>query len=82
MALKTVFEATQDVVSGNEVVHAAGTLYDSLDDVPAGVPVRAQIAVVPDDPGPEPAPPQVPADAAAAAAEKQATAAPKAGRKT
>ena len=69
MALKTMLEATQDVVSGNEVVHAAGTLYASMADVPEGVPVRS--VLVEDGSG-------VPAGAAKAAAEAPA---PKGGAK-
>jgi hypothetical protein len=78
MALKTMLEATQDVVSGNQVVHAAATLYASMADVPEGVPVRSVLADDGDDGRPKASPPQVPADAAKAAAEAPA---PKGGAK-
>jgi hypothetical protein len=78
MALKVMLEATQDVVSGNEVVHAAGTLYASMKDVPEGVPVRSVLTGDGGEDRPEASPPQVPADAAKAAAEAPA---PKGGGK-
>ena len=56
MAQKMMLEATQDVVSGNEVVHAAGALYATLAQVPEGVPVRPVLVDVPDEPKAAPAP--------------------------
>jgi hypothetical protein len=65
MGQKVMLEATQSVVDGNTVVHAAGEQWESLDKVPEGVPVRPVLVDVPDDPRPAAAPPPVPADAPA-----------------
>jgi hypothetical protein len=60
MGQKVMFEVTQPVVSGNEVVHHSGDLYASLGEVPDGVTVRPVIVSVPEpkpkEPDPEPEP--------------------------
>lgn len=71
MGQKIMLEATQPVVSGNEVLHHSGDLYASLGDVPDGVQVRPVIVSVPDapaaapEPAPEPKEPERPAKPAA-----------------
>ena len=64
MGKKIMLEVTQPVVSGNEVVVAAGTLFEPGAILPDGVTVREVIADVP-DPVPDPAPAKAPAKAAA-----------------
>lgn len=77
MTQKVMLEATQSVVSGNQVVHAAGELYATLKDVPEGVPVRPVLVDVPDDGEPAPAPPTaVPAPRLKAPAKPPAKSAP------
>lgn len=49
MTRKIMLEATQPVVEGNEVIVAAGTLFEPGAKVPDGVTVREVIADVPDD---------------------------------
>lgn len=56
MGKRIMLEVTQPVVSGNEVVVAAGTLYEPGSTLPEGVTVREVIADVPDAPAPEPEP--------------------------
>jgi hypothetical protein len=76
MGQKVMFEVTQPVVSGNEVLHHSGDLYASLGEVPDGVQVRPVMVSAPDpkpkDPEPkEPEPePERPAKAAAKAPAK------------
>ena len=50
MARKIMLEATQPVVSGNEVVVAPGELFEPGSELPGGVTVREVIADVPDEP--------------------------------
>lgn len=64
MGKRIMLEVTQPVVDGNEVVVAAGTLYEP-GAAPEYVTVREVIADVPDAPEPEPAPAKAPAKAAA-----------------
>jgi hypothetical protein len=60
MARKIMLEAVQPVVSGNEVVHAAGDLFDPGADLPEGVQVREVVVDVPDPvPAAKPAKPPV-----------------------
>jgi len=54
MGRKVMLEATQPVVDGNTVVHAAGDLFEP-GSVPDGVLVREVIVDVPDEPKPAPA---------------------------
>jgi len=54
MARKIMLEATQPVVDGNQVVHAAGDLFEP-GSAPDGVPVREVIVDAPDVPEPKPA---------------------------
>jgi hypothetical protein len=62
MGQKVMFEVTQPVVSGNEVLHHSGDLYASLGEVPDGVQVRPVMVSAPDprpkpkEPAPEPEP--------------------------
>jgi len=51
---KIMLEAVQPVVDGNEVVHAAGDLFDP-GEVPEGVQVREVVVDAP-DPKPDPKP--------------------------
>jgi hypothetical protein len=56
MGRKIMLEVTQPVVSGNEVVVAAGELFEPGAKLPDGVTVREVITDVPDAPAaPEPA---------------------------
>ena len=55
MSQKVVFEVTQQVVDGNQVVIHSGEQYGSLDEVPDGVTVRPVLVTVPGKPAPEPA---------------------------
>ena len=65
MGKKIMLEVTQPVVSGNEVVVAAGTLYEPGSTLPDGVTVREVITDVPDAPAPDPVPAKAPAKATA-----------------
>ncbi len=50
MARKIMLEATQPVVNGNEVVVAAGELFEPGARLPDGVTVREVITDAPDEP--------------------------------
>ena len=75
MGKKIMLEVTQPVVSGNEVVVAAGTLYEPGATLPDGVTVREVITDVPgaEAPAPEPAPAPDAAPAKATAPAKAAS---------
>jgi hypothetical protein len=72
MASKVMLEATQSVVSGNEVAVHSGELFEPGARLPDGVTVRPVIVSVPDPapekPAPEPEPEQKPAAKAPAKA--------------
>lgn len=71
MGKKIMLEVTQPVVSGNEVVVAAGTLFEPGSALPDGVLVREVIADVDDKPAAEEKPAaQEPAKAPAKAPAK------------
>jgi hypothetical protein len=61
MARKIMLEVTQPVVDGNEVVHAAGDLFEPGASLPEGVLVREVIVDAPDKPEPAPKPAKPPA---------------------
>jgi hypothetical protein len=72
MGRKIMLEVTQPVVSGNEVVVAAGTLFEPGAKLPDGVTVREVITDVPDEPEPKAEPAKAPAEPAKAQAKAPA----------
>lgn len=70
MARKIMLEVTQPVVDGNEVVVAAGTLFEPGARLPDGVTVREVVTDAPEDKTAEPVKAQEPAKAPAKAPAK------------